>query len=334
LSGWSAFQEVALLDTGSTDRTVEVFEEWAAAEKERQPGFVATLDHFEWVDDFAAARNAADELLETDWLMTADADDEIIHPDRLRLLVGEAVEANADGVLVPYRFAEGDRDENPPPRVQGEFGPEDTLRVRLHRRGRSHWQGRIHEHLDIPGLVLFMRDPDICHWQHQRRFLRPRSTRRNIKILRSWVLDEPANLLPLGMLAVTHLSCGEPRTALQLFERYVALRYHSDHYPDSVRRATVHWALGELARGIPGFRWTGRPDEQIVSWYLPLVTIVLGRPYFAWMATNYPESLADAPLFVPIGRQPEEFEERGRAHLRVPGRPGRTNPRSGEADVE
>lgn len=55
-----AFDQVALLDTGSTDRTVEVFEEWSAAEKVRQPGFISTLGHFEWCDDFAAARNAAD----------------------------------------------------------------------------------------------------------------------------------------------------------------------------------------------------------------------------------------------------------------------------------
>jgi hypothetical protein len=69
-----AFDQIALLDTGSTDRTVEVFEKWAKTQSNTN----CRVGHFEWRDDFAAARNAADELLDTDWLCTADCDDEII----------------------------------------------------------------------------------------------------------------------------------------------------------------------------------------------------------------------------------------------------------------
>src|SRR4051812_44803777 len=73
-----AFDQVVLVDTGSTDRTVELFELWASAEHARNPDFTHKVGHFEWIDDFAAARNATDELLETEWIAVSDCDDVLI----------------------------------------------------------------------------------------------------------------------------------------------------------------------------------------------------------------------------------------------------------------
>ena len=67
-----AFDEIALVDTGSTDDTVAIFEAWCEC-----AGQNAVIDHFEWVDDFSAARNHSQSLLSTDWIAWADADDTI-----------------------------------------------------------------------------------------------------------------------------------------------------------------------------------------------------------------------------------------------------------------
>lgn len=56
--------ELLLLDTGSTDRTIEIA---------REAG--ARVVHFQWIDDFAAARNAALDTVDTSWRIILDADE-------------------------------------------------------------------------------------------------------------------------------------------------------------------------------------------------------------------------------------------------------------------
>lgn len=56
--------ELIIADTGSTDRSVEI------AKK-----FTDNVFHFEWIDDFAAARNSTMEKAQGEWYMFIDADE-------------------------------------------------------------------------------------------------------------------------------------------------------------------------------------------------------------------------------------------------------------------
>jgi glycosyltransferase involved in cell wall biosynthesis len=56
--------ELLLLDTGSTDRTIDIAQEAGAR-----------VVHFQWIDDFAAARNAALDTVDTSWRIILDADE-------------------------------------------------------------------------------------------------------------------------------------------------------------------------------------------------------------------------------------------------------------------
>ena len=59
--------ELIIVDTGSTDTTKQVVQE-----------FTSQLFHFDWCDDFAAARNFALGKTSGDWILTLDADEELI----------------------------------------------------------------------------------------------------------------------------------------------------------------------------------------------------------------------------------------------------------------
>jgi glycosyltransferase involved in cell wall biosynthesis len=71
--------ELIVVDTGSTDRTVEIAE-----------SFGATILHHAWDGDFAAARNVGLDVATSDWLMYLDADEVLVEGDgpRLRELLG------------------------------------------------------------------------------------------------------------------------------------------------------------------------------------------------------------------------------------------------------
>ncbi|MDC0831460.1 glycosyl transferase group 2 family protein [Geitlerinema sp. FC II] len=58
--------EIVVLDTGSHDRTVEIAKNAGAI-----------VGHFDWCDDFAAARNEALKLVTGDWVLVLDADERL-----------------------------------------------------------------------------------------------------------------------------------------------------------------------------------------------------------------------------------------------------------------
>lgn len=60
--------EIIIVDTGSTDKTIEIAE-----------SFCAKIFHFDWVNDFSAARNFALSKCIGDWILYLDADEELNH---------------------------------------------------------------------------------------------------------------------------------------------------------------------------------------------------------------------------------------------------------------
>ena len=204
-----AFDQVALLDTGSTDRTVEVFEEWAAGE---QLPLGYRLGRFEWCDDFGAARNAADELLGTDWLCWADCDEVIVGAQRLRSQIEEA-----EGIAVGALAALLERPDHKP-----------HPRIRAGRRGNLRWSGRVHEHPirlgsgpGKPAAVLI--PPHVVLWRASRYEGRPSSRARNARLARLWRRDEPENPRPAGLLAEHELLFGDLGDAIELAQRCIEL---------------------------------------------------------------------------------------------------------------
>jgi tetratricopeptide (TPR) repeat protein len=89
-----AVDEIVVVDTGSTDRSMAIA---------REAG--ARLLRIEWGNDFAAARNVGLEAVKTDWVLYIDAD-ECLSPDNDRRL-GDYLDENAIGAYVSFRPKSG-----------------------------------------------------------------------------------------------------------------------------------------------------------------------------------------------------------------------------------
>ena len=66
--------EQIVVDTGSTDRTVEIAERMGAK-----------IYHFTWIDDFAAAKNYAIQKASGNWIAFLDADEYMLPEDVQKL---------------------------------------------------------------------------------------------------------------------------------------------------------------------------------------------------------------------------------------------------------
>src|SRR6185312_8147227 len=122
-----AVDEIIVVDTGSTDRTIEIAKSFGAKVIER-----------EWTGSFSDARNASFEAATGDWVMFLDADEVLVADDaqRLRVVLGRTwreafylVETNFTGEL-------GD----------GTAVTHNALRV-FRNRPEYRFEGRIHEQI-------------------------------------------------------------------------------------------------------------------------------------------------------------------------------------------
>ena len=128
--------EIVVVDTGSTDRTVAI-----------ASGLGANIYDFVWQDDFASARNYALSKATGDWIVLLDAD-EYFSADtscNLRKVIGVYGESSCNGLLVKMDNIDA---------ASGEL-LDSFYQLRLVRRQPGlAYQGRIHEELLRDGKSL------------------------------------------------------------------------------------------------------------------------------------------------------------------------------------
>lgn len=223
-----AFDRVVLLDTGSKDDTIDIFAAWA----KDQTGMTFSVAQFEWKDDFAAARAAADTLLMygtvidppmpgpirgtpmVDWTCWADCDDRIANADQIHRLCEQAP-SNVVAFLCGYSYA---------------HSPDGACisylwRERMVRAGHGTWGGRVHEAQHIEGGMVQPVDPSVTEWVHHKHDVDVQqgvSNKRNLRILRKWHKDDPTNLRVISYLGVENAMMGNRKAAIRFYRKYLA----------------------------------------------------------------------------------------------------------------
>jgi glycosyltransferase involved in cell wall biosynthesis len=172
--------EIIIVDTGSTDRTVEI------AKK-----FVDKVHHFHWIDDFAAARNYAESIVTCKYIFRFDADCTLQNGDMAKLL--DLKKKNFDGAdLVKFNFIEHFETLD-----NGKIKPlfEEST-VYLHKNKKFRWQAPIHEFLVLINSKLqpkIYSDSSILILHHREEANKPWRTKQNLDILKKSVSIKDQN---------------------------------------------------------------------------------------------------------------------------------------------
>ena len=128
------WDELVIVDTGSTDKTVEIAEQ-----------YTDKIFHFEWVDDFAKARNFSFGKCTQPWIMWLDADD-VLKPHDVKSIRTQFEEycnnPNIDFMMIEYNYWVD------PPTMDG-IAKAIQTRERIIRNGAGEWKGMVHEHIVV-----------------------------------------------------------------------------------------------------------------------------------------------------------------------------------------
>ncbi len=197
--------EIVVVDTGSTDNTVKIAE-----------SFGAVIGHFDWCDDFSAARNASLELASGNWALWIDAD-ERLSPNSLTALLSAMVRPHFGGFTIPMiNFLSDDltrdRLEHRPCRL-----------FRLHPSIR--FEGKIHEQIttSIEALGLQVAQLDGIHIDHfgyqKSEIERKGKAQRTFSMLESELALNPTDSFHLFNLGNAYFSAGRFEEAAETFSR-------------------------------------------------------------------------------------------------------------------
>jgi glycosyltransferase involved in cell wall biosynthesis len=188
--------EIVIADTGSTDDTIRIAED-----------FSAKVSNFHWIGDFAAARNFAIDKASGDWILILDADEwisESLAKEIPKFIRGE----NALGRLkVISEFRRGDQT----------FRSQSFI-LRLFPRG-ARFEGRIHEQLISPLPRVDLKGE---LW-HDGYLETHKKADRNVKLLAAELERDPNNVYFLYQLAIEYNSIAQPEKALGCLRKAFAL---------------------------------------------------------------------------------------------------------------
>ncbi len=200
--------EMIVVDTGSTDRTRELAV---------QAG--ARVVVFEWVDDFAAARNESIRHATGDWIFWIDADEWLdeANRERLRELFSRQEWENA-----AYLMQQLSTTDDP-------YGSRVAVdHVRLFRRNPAlRWEYRVHEQILLSirraGHDLRRTDVVISHLGYQAPDSSERKLRRNLRLLVLQEAERPDDPITLYHLGQANQRLGRAAEALPLLRRSLEL---------------------------------------------------------------------------------------------------------------
>ncbi|MEE9162321.1 MAG: glycosyltransferase, partial [Candidatus Neomarinimicrobiota bacterium] len=226
------FAQLVVVDTGSTDNTVGIAE-----------SFGAEVHHFEWVDDFAAARNESIRYATEPWILWLDADERLPESAQATLLELLVPPKKPTIYQVLIRNLQAD-------------GKSFTLSMShrlITRHAELQFSGRIHEQV-FPSLGAAggVEKPSRLVLEHQGYALDGASLRakleRNRPLLEALVAEQPASGYAHYTLGQNHALLGNHEAALLAYQQALEIKDFAGPSLATLLNAVAeaNWQLGRL----------------------------------------------------------------------------------------
>ncbi len=238
-----AVDEIVLVDTGSSDATIEIARSFGARVLER-----------EWAGSFAEARNVSFDAASGDWLIYLDADELLVQEDvaQLRALTGRTWR---EAFYLSETNHTGDLDG-------GTAVAHNALRM-LRNRPEYRFEGRLHEQIAhrLPGYLperIEATDVRVEHYGYLGVVRDGREkSRRNIELLRLAQRERPPTPFLLYNLGSEYAAAGDHAAAAAELERAQELL---EALPD---RDSYRFAPALTSRLVKSLRLSGRPRDAL-----------------------------------------------------------------------
>ncbi|MGQ9747557.1 MAG: tetratricopeptide repeat protein [Candidatus Caldatribacteriaceae bacterium] len=256
--------EIIVVDTGSTDRTVEVAR-----------SFGAQVYFFKWCDDFSAARNESLKYASGDWILVMDADEEMKVEDlkKIKILL-RITDCMAFDLLIKSYLSPTER--------SAEIGY-------LTRVFRNHpavrFRNRIHETVnasvqEIGGKISRLHYITVFHrgYEHIGKTFQ-KVNDRNFKILLSEYQENPDDLRVVSYLGATYLGQGKVAEAKELFLQ-VFHRAKRENLKQFLVFASLELAQINLSEGNTEEAVTLLQESMEEDPYFPDAYYWLGRVFY------------------------------------------------------
>ncbi len=245
--------EQIVVDTGSTDRTVEIAEEMGAK-----------VYHFQWIDDFAAAKNYAIEQASGEWIAFLDAD-EYMNQDETRKLVRllEQISVPKKGEKIPLfiRCAWVQLDDSGKP-----FSVDFQDRIFRNRKDLR-YHGKVHEQIQMPSgrRFTFVQAENLLSIFHtgygNNVYKETGKLQRNIEMLQRELEEDPDDYMAWSYLGDAQKASGDRKGAKASYRK--ALRGKNSSKLSSQRYLDARTGLMQILAETAD---QAESEEEILWW--------------------------------------------------------------------
>ena len=210
--------EIVMVDTGSTDRTVEIAEQ-----------FGAKIGRFAWCDDFSAARNASLELATGEWILWMDADDYFLPADQHKVQKAKGLQLDQ-----AFYFTLVNEGADRSCFRQVKMFP-NLPEIRFERT--------VHESVvpSLQSLGLPMRsiDVEVRHTGYAEEGVTKRKSRYYLGLMQEWFEGHPDDYQTCFRIGYTHYIDGEREKARESFARILEVDPKGGEQLSAIRLAAT-----------------------------------------------------------------------------------------------